>query len=57
MAENFNDFFVNVGSNLAAKISSSSKTFDSYLNNFDTPMDETDLKKEELRTPYAFRSL
>ena len=33
IASSFNDYFVNVGPNLAAKIPSNSKVFAEYLNN------------------------
>ena len=54
-AEKFNDFFTNVGKNLAEKIESSSTTFDSYLKTYNSKMLEVDLSLEELGK--AFKTL
>ena len=55
IAENFNDFFVNVGKNLAEKIDQSSTNFESYLNVHDSKMIEFELSMDELEK--AFKTL
>ena len=55
IAEKFNEFYVNVGKNLAEKIEPSSKHFKSYLKTCPNEMLEFELSSEELRK--AFHSL
>jgi len=55
IATAFNEFFINIGSNLASKIPNSTKTFNSYLNDTHEKMTESKLSRKELLT--AFNSL
>lgn len=53
IANKFNDFFINVGPKLAAKIPSSTKTHSSYLDTCDTLMSESELNIKEMRSAFA----
>ncbi|XP_065642242.1 uncharacterized protein LOC136073893 [Hydra vulgaris] len=55
VAENLNNFFRNIGPNLAEKIPSSSSSFDSHLKLYDKVMDKSKLDINELR--YALDNL
>ena len=55
IAEKFNSFFVNTGTNLAAKIPHSTTNFESYLPNITTIFRENCLTEEEFKN--AFFSL
>ena len=48
IAREFNNFFVNIGPNLATKIPNSPHTFESYIKPFNEKMSGSDLTKEEL---------
>ncbi|XP_065650382.1 uncharacterized protein LOC136078532 [Hydra vulgaris] len=53
IAEEINNYFVNIGPNLASKIPNNSIPFNSYLKTYDKFMDKTDLKLSELRTAFS----
>ena len=55
IADKFNEFFINIGSNLAAKIPPSNMNFDSYLPHVCTIFAEKYITEEELKR--AFFSL
>jgi len=55
IANNFNNFFINVGKNLANKITPGKKSFKSYLKEEDYVMDELEVSPDELR--FAFSTL
>ena len=55
IADKFNEFFINIGSNLAAKIPPSNVNFDSYLPHLCTTLAEKSVTEEELKR--AFFSL
>ena len=55
IADKFNDFFINIGWNLAGKIPPSSMNFDSYLPHVCTIFAEKSVTEEELKR--AFFSL
>ena len=55
IADKFNEFFINIGSNLAAKIPPSNMNFDSYLQHACTIFAEKSVTEEELKK--AFFSL
>ena len=55
IAEALNDYFVNVGQNLARKIPDNSKKYSDFMDTLDTIMDEKELSLEELDK--AFRNL
>ena len=55
IADKFNEFFINIGSNLAAKIPPSNMNFDSYLPHVCTIFAEKSVTEEELKR--AFFSL
>lgn len=55
IAEKFNNFFVNVGPNLASKISPPSRSFESYFENLNNSIETTILSEEELIK--SFKSL
>ena len=48
VADNFNKYFVNVGTNLASKIEPSKKSFESYLNRSNEELQKNKLSNEEL---------
>ena len=50
IADNFNKFFVNIGPKLASIIPESSATFESYLNPFNSIMENKNLTLKELHT-------
>ncbi|XP_065642240.1 uncharacterized protein LOC136073891 [Hydra vulgaris] len=52
IAERLNNFFINVGKNLAKEISPSSKTFQSFFKKSDFIMDNSKLSIEELRSAF-----
>ena len=52
IANEFNNYFVNVGPNLASNIPPSSKHFETYLNHNESSLLEGDLTDEELKTAY-----
>ncbi|XP_065672153.1 uncharacterized protein LOC136089978 [Hydra vulgaris] len=52
IAESFNNFFINVGQNLANKITPGNKNFKSYIKEEDCVMDELEVSPDELR--FAF---
>ena len=52
MAEKFNSFFVNTGTNLAAKVSHSTTNFKSYLPNIFTIFRENCLTEEEFKNAF-----
>ena len=49
IADKFNEFFINVGSNLASKIPPSNKNFDSYLLHVSTIFAEKSITEEEFK--------
>ena len=53
--EHFNNFYINVGKNLAEKIEPSARTFESYLNYSDSEMPQSNLTMVELEN--AFKTL
>ena len=55
IAEKFNEFFVNIGPNLANKISQCELTFKSYLPTVNTTLNEAVLSEDEFEE--AFKSL
>ena len=55
IANNFNEFFANVGPKLAEKIPDVNKKFESYIPVIDTSLLHTDLTEKEFET--AFKSL
>ena len=55
IAEQFNEFYVTIGKNLADKIEPSCKNFETYITNSQYEMHEKDLSQEELEK--AFSSL
>ena len=55
IANNFNEFFANVGPKLAEKIPDVNKKYESYIPVFDTSLLHTDLTEKEFET--AFKSL
>ena len=55
IAETFNNFFINAGSNLADKIPPSSTSFESYLPNVTTALSENVLSEKEFK--HAFFTL
>ena len=55
IADKFNEFFINIGPNLAAKIPPSNMNFDSYLPHVCTIFAEKSVTEEELKK--AFFSL
>ena len=55
IANNFNTYFTNVGSNLAAKLPASEKHFTSYLHQSENILQNSDLSMKEFKT--AFDSL
>ena len=55
IAEKFNEFFVNIGSNLANKISQCELTFKSYLPTVNRTLNEAVLSEDEFEE--AFKSL
>ena len=55
IANNFNEFFANVGPKLAEKIPDVNKNFESYIPVIDTSLFHTDLTEKEFET--AFKSL
>ena len=55
IAEKFNEFYVNVGPNLAKKIPQSDLNFESYLPKVNTTLNEKSLTENELDE--AFKSL
>ena len=55
VAEKFNDFFTNVGPNLAKKVPNSSNSFTSFLNQTHSIMEKNSLSINELKE--AFFSL
>ncbi|XP_065684224.1 uncharacterized protein LOC136096636 [Hydra vulgaris] len=52
IAERLNNFFINVGKNLAKEISPSSKTFQSFLKKSDFIIDNSELSIEEFRSAF-----
>ena len=50
IANNFNEFFANVGPKLAEKIPDVNKTFESYIPAIDTSLLHTDLTEKEFET-------
>ena len=52
IANNFNDYFVNIGSNLAAVIPSREKHFSDYLTQTDKLLIEKDLTLTEFETAF-----
>ncbi|XP_065650279.1 uncharacterized protein LOC136078433 [Hydra vulgaris] len=55
IAESFNNFFINVGQNLANKITPGNKNFNSYIKDEDCVMYELEVSPDELR--FAFNML
>ena len=55
IANEFNNYFVNVGSNLAAKIPNSEKHFSNYINKSNNTLNETNLTEKEFQD--AFQSI
>ena len=55
IADSFNTYFTNIGSNLAAKIPHSEKHFTEYLNQSEVVMTEKELTSEEFES--AFKTL
>lgn len=55
MTDVFNDFFINVGPNLAAKIPQSTRNYKSFLDRSESAMETSPLTREELKT--AFNTL
>ncbi|XP_065642572.1 uncharacterized protein LOC136074196 [Hydra vulgaris] len=55
IAESFNNYFINVGQNLANKITPGNKNFKSYIKEEDCVMDELEVSPDELR--FAFNML
>ena len=55
IVEKFNEFYVNVGTNLAQKIPQSDLNFESYLPKVNTTLNEKSLTENELDE--AFKSL
>ena len=55
IANNFNEFFANVGPKLAEKIADVNKKFESYIPVIDTSLLHTDLTEKEFER--AFKSL
>ena len=55
IANSFNDYFVNIGSNLAAKIPSSEKHFSDYLQQTNKILVNEELTMEEFES--AFNSI
>ena len=52
IAETFNKFFINVGSNLADKIPPSSTNFESYLPNIRTALSDKPLSEKEFKDAF-----
>ena len=52
IAGKFNDFFVNIGSNLANKIPQCDLTFESYLPTVNTTLNETALSEDEFEEAF-----
>ena len=52
IAETFNKFFINIGSNLADKIPPSSTNFESYLSNITTALSGKPLLEKEFKDPF-----
>ena len=52
IAETFNNFFINTGSNLADKIPPSSTSFESYLPNVTTALSEMSYQKRNSSMPF-----
>ena len=53
IAEKFNEFYVNVGPNLASKIPQNNNDYKSYLPDITTLFDEQDLTEQELKEAVA----
>ena len=53
IVEKFNDFYVNVGPNLASKIPQNNNDYKSYLPDITTLFDEQDLTEQELKEAVA----
>ena len=53
IAENFNEFYVNAGRNLALKIPQNNNDYKSYLPDITTLFDEQDLTEQELKEAVA----
>ena len=51
IAETFNKFFINIGSNLADKVPPSSTSFESYLLNI-TALSDKPLSEKEFKDPF-----
>ena len=53
IADKFNEFFINIGPNLAAKIPPSNTNFDSYLPHVCTIFAEKSVTEEELKRHFS----
>ena len=53
IAQHFNNYFVNVGPNLATKIPRSNRKFESFLSGYYPTLNETPLTVEELNNVFA----
>ena len=54
LANDFNKFFTNIGSELAKKIPTASRTFESFLNKIDTTMPVDPVTINELKEIFFF---
>ena len=52
IADEFNKFFINIGTDLANKIPNASKRFDFYITKVDTSMESQPLSINELKNSY-----
>ena len=50
----FNEFFINLGSNLASKIAPSNKNFDSFFPQISTIFCENSITEEEFKNAFFF---
>ena len=53
IAKKFNEFYVNVGHNLASKIPQNNNDYKSYLPDITTIFDEQDLREQQLKEAVA----
>ena len=52
IAENFNDFFVNIGSKLPAKIEPATQNFNTYLHDYNQILLESELTDKEFENAF-----